>query len=57
MINQAKGVSREEVIRELEEALKMTKPGYRKEEFNLNGLLTYNEIVILINIANTYAKK
>lgn len=57
MINQAKGVSREDVIEELEEALKMTKPGYTKEKFNINGLLTYNEIVILINIANTYAKK
>lgn len=57
MIDQEKGSSREEVIEELEEALKMTKPGYTKEGFDLKGLLTYNEIVILINIANAYAKK
>ena len=56
MISQAKGAQAETVIRELEEALQMTKPGYMKEGFKVKGLLTYNEITILTNIANNYAK-
>lgn len=55
MIDQERGVPEEEVIRELEEALQMTKPKYMKEGLNPAGLLTYNEIVILTNIANNYA--
>ena len=55
MINQANGAPAEEIIEELESALQMTKPGYRKEKFVLKGLLTYNEIIILINIASNYA--
>lgn len=55
MINQAEGAPREQVIRELEETLHMTKPRTPDEAYKLEGLLTYNEIVILINIANNYA--
>lgn len=55
MIDQERGVPEEEVIRELEEALQMTKPKYMKEGLSPAGLLTYNEIVILTNIANNYA--
>lgn len=57
MIEQEKGAPAEQVIRELEEALQMTKPGYKKEGVAPKGLLTYNEIVILINIANNYINK
>lgn len=54
MIHEAKGAATETVIRELEEALRMTKPGYTTENAKMKGLLTYNEIIILINIANNY---
>lgn len=57
MINQEKGVASEEIIRELEEALRMTKPEYKKDDYIPEGLLTYNEILILINIANNYMER
>ncbi len=43
-------------IRELEETLKMTKPDGIGLKEVLRGLLTYNEIMILINIARNYRK-
>lgn len=57
MINQARGASAETVIQELEEALQMTKPEYVAGESGRQGLLTYNEIVILTNIASVCAEK
>ncbi|MEG0961409.1 MAG: helix-turn-helix domain-containing protein [Lachnospiraceae bacterium] len=55
LIKQYKGMSMEKVIVELEEILHMTKPEYRDIASITKGLLTYNEIVILINLANSYA--
>lgn len=46
----------EQGIRELEETLRMTKPDGIGMKGILKGLLTYNEIVILINIARGYRK-
>lgn len=46
----------EQEIEELEETLRMTKPDGIDMETILKGLLTYNEIVILINIARNYRK-
>ncbi len=57
MINQEKGMPAEEVIRELEDILRMTKPGYTVEGEAPDGLLTYTEIIILINIANNYMNR
>ncbi len=44
------------IIKELEETLRMTKPNGIEVETALKGLLTYNEMVILINIARAYRK-
>ncbi len=43
-------------IKELEDALRMTKPDGIEMRAISKGLLTYNEIVILINIARGYRK-
>lgn len=53
MIGKKKGINREAVVTELERVIQMTKPMYQ-EGVVPEGLLTYNEIVILINIANMY---
>lgn len=57
MIKQEKGASAEEVIKELENILQMTKPGYTAKGLTPKGLLTYTEIIILINIANSYVEQ
>lgn len=54
VIKRRKGQPAEETIREFRDILKMTKPGYTEEELMPKGLLTYTEIVILINIASSY---
>lgn len=56
ILHQVEGESPEKVIQELEEALQVTKPNYKCEEEKIKGLLTYNEIVIITNIANNYAE-
>lgn len=43
-------------IKELEDTLRMTKPDRIGMKEILQGLLTYNEIIILINIARNYGK-
>lgn len=57
MINQEKGMQAEEVLQELESILQMTKPEYSVEAPEAKGLLTYTEIIILINIASCYADR
>jgi len=56
MLKQQEGLEGEKEIEELEETLRMTKPDGIDMETILKGLLTYNEIVILINIAINYRK-
>lgn len=56
ILHQVEGESPEKVIQELEGALQVTKPNYKCEEEKIKGLLTYNEIVIITNIANNYAE-
>lgn len=56
MLQQQKYPDWERGIGELEETLRMTKPDGVAMEVILKGLLTYNEIVILINIARGYRK-
>ena len=56
VLHQIEGESPKKVIKELEGALQVTKPNYKSGEEKIKGLLTYNEIVIITNIANNYAK-
>ena len=56
IVKQRKNQDWEGAIEELEETLRMTKPNGIAMENILKGLLTYNEMVILINIARAYRK-
>ena len=56
VLHQIEGQSPKKVIKELEGALQVTKPNYKSGEEKIKGLLTYNEIVIITNIANNYAE-
>lgn len=56
ILHQMEGESPKKVIKELEGALRVTKPNYKSGEEKIKGLLTYNEIVIIANIANNYAE-
>lgn len=54
LMNRHRGLTPEEELAQLEETLRITKPGGMDLENIFRGLLTYNEIVILINIARDY---
>ena len=56
ILQQQKDRDWEHWIEELEDPLRMTKPNGIEMDVILKGLLTYNEIVILINIARGYRK-
>ncbi len=56
ILQQQKDRDWEHWIEELEDTLRMTKPNGIEMDVILKGLLTYNEIVILINIARGYRK-